>query len=58
MNTVVDTLGIAITMPDGSVRHYPHGTTVSGIAASIGTGLAKATLAGRLNGVLAIRTPQ
>ena len=52
MNTVADTLEITITLPDGSVRHYPRGTTVSGIAASIGTGLAKATLAGRVNGVL------
>lgn len=52
MNTAVDALEIAITLPDGSVRHYPHGTTVSGIAASIGTVLAKATLAGRVNGVL------
>jgi threonyl-tRNA synthetase len=52
VNTVVNVLEIAITLPDGSVRHYPHGTTVSGIAASIGTGLSKATLAGRVNGVL------
>ena len=51
MNTVADTLEITITLPDGSVRHYPRGTKVSGIAASIGTGLAKATLAGRVNGV-------
>jgi threonyl-tRNA synthetase len=52
VNTVVNVLEIAITLPDGSVRHYPHGTTVSGVAASIGTGLAKAALAGRVNGVL------
>ena len=42
MNTVVDTLEIAITLPDSSVRHYPHGTTVSGIAASIGTEIGRA----------------
>lgn len=41
-----------ITLPDGSVRAYDHPLTVAEVAASIGPGLAKAALAGRLNGVL------
>jgi len=43
---------INITLPDGSVRQYEAPVTVAQIAASIGTGLAKATVAGRVNGVL------
>lgn len=43
---------INITLPDGSVRQYPAPTTVAQIAASIGTGLAKATVAGKVNGHL------
>ncbi len=39
-----------ITLPDGSVRQYPGPVTVSEVAASIGSGLAKAALAGRVNG--------
>ena len=41
-----------ITLPDGSVRQYESPVTVAQIAASIGTGLAKATLAGKVNGRL------
>jgi len=40
---------ITITLPDGSVRTYPAGITIDGVAASIGAGLAKATLAGKVN---------
>ena len=43
---------INITLPDGSVRHFDAPVTVHGVAASIGTGLAKAALAGRVNGEL------
>ena len=41
-----------ITLPDGSIRHYESPVTVAQIAASIGSGLAKATVAGKVNGVL------
>lgn len=43
---------INITLPDGSVRQYESPTTVMQIAQSIGAGLAKATVAGKVNGVL------
>jgi len=38
-----------ITLPDGSQRQYDHPLTVAEIAASIGKGLAKAALAGRVD---------
>jgi threonyl-tRNA synthetase len=41
-----------ITLPDGSNRVYDHAVTVMDVAQSIGSGLAKATLAGRVNNVL------
>ncbi|MCF7978447.1 MAG: threonine--tRNA ligase [Chromatiaceae bacterium] len=41
-----------ITLPDGSQRQYEGPVTVQAIAADIGAGLAKATLAGRVNGQL------
>ena len=41
-----------ITLPDGSRREYPKPVTVAEIAASIGAGLARAALAGRVNGKL------
>lgn len=42
----------------GNVREYESGTTVDGIARSIGAGLAKAACAGKLNGkVVDLRTP-
>ena len=41
-----------ITLPDGSSREFDHAVTVMDVARSIGTGLAKATLAGRVNDVL------
>ncbi len=43
---------IAITLPDGSVREISAGATVADLAASIGSGLAKAAIAGRVNGDL------
>ncbi|SSY80863.1 threonine--tRNA ligase [Alysiella crassa] len=42
---------INITLPDGSVRQYESPVTVMQIAQSIGAGLAKATVAGKVNGV-------
>jgi threonyl-tRNA synthetase len=41
---------IQITLPDGSQRDFPNPLTVSEVAASIGTGLAKAALAGKVAG--------
>ncbi len=41
-----------ITLPDGSKREYADALTVAQVAASIGTGLAKAALAGKVDGVL------
>lgn len=38
-----------ITLPDGSRRSYDHAVTVLDVAKSIGSGLAKATLAGKMN---------
>jgi len=39
---------IQITLPDGSQREFPGPVTVAEVAASIGSGLAKAALAGRV----------
>jgi threonyl-tRNA synthetase len=41
-----------ITLPDGSQRHFDHPVTVDEVAGSIGPGLRKAALAGRVNGRL------
>jgi threonyl-tRNA synthetase len=41
-----------ITLPDGSKRSFEHPLTVADIASDIGPGLAKATLAGKVNGKL------
>ena len=43
---------IQITLPDGSQREYPGPVTVAEVAASIGTGLAKAALAGKVDGIV------
>lgn len=43
---------IEITLPDGSKRPFDHSVTVQDVAASIGAGLAKATLAGKVDGKL------
>jgi len=42
----------AITLPDGSQRKYDAAVTVMDVAADIGPGLAKATLAGEVDGKL------
>jgi threonyl-tRNA synthetase len=41
-----------ITLPDGKQRQYPQPVTVAAVAADIGAGLAKAALAGRVDGKL------
>ena len=41
-----------ITLPDGAVRDFDHPVTVGEVAAAIGAGLAKAALAGKVDGRL------
>ena len=43
---------VQITLPDGSLREFPGPVTVAEVASSIGAGLAKATLGGKVNGQL------
>lgn len=43
---------IEVTLPDGSKKPFDHSVTVQDVAASIGAGLAKATLAGKVDGKL------
>jgi threonyl-tRNA synthetase len=43
---------VAITLPDGSVRQYENPVTVGEVASSIGPGLAKAALGGKVDGRL------
>ncbi len=42
----------AITLPDGSIRQFDSPVTVADVALAIGRGLAKAAVAGRVNGQL------
>ena len=39
-----------ITLPDGSQRTYPQPVSIAELAADIGPGLAKAAVAGRVDG--------
>ncbi len=41
-----------VTLPDGSTREFAHAVTVFDVAADIGPGLAKAALAGKVNGAM------
>jgi threonyl-tRNA synthetase len=41
---------IQVTLPDGSKRDYPGPVTVAEVASSIGSGLAKAAIAGKVDG--------
>ena len=43
---------IKITLPDGSVREYPQGTSAAEVARSISEGLARKVLAAEVNGVV------
>jgi threonyl-tRNA synthetase len=47
-----------VELPDGSKREVPDGATLADVAASIGRGLAKAAIAGKINGkVVDVYTP-
>jgi threonyl-tRNA synthetase len=48
----LDPLMLNITLPDGSQRQFSGPVTVAEVAASIGSGLAKAALAGKVDGKL------
>jgi len=52
MSAQAQSAQVAITLPDGSVRHYDTPTTGTMVAASIGAGLAKAALAVKVDGQL------
>ena len=41
-----------VTLPDGSRREFEHAVSVHDVAADIGPGLAKAALAGKVDGEL------
>ena len=41
-----------VTLPDGSVRQFEHAVSVADVATSIGAGLARAAIAGRVDGRL------
>ena len=41
-----------VTLPDGSSRQFDQSISVHDVAADIGAGLAKAALAGKVNGQL------
>src|SRR5687768_15072988 len=43
-------MAVVIELPDGSRREVPEGSTVAQLAESIGRGLAKAAVAGRVDG--------
>ena len=43
---------ISITLPDGSQRQFNHPVSIYDIANDIGTGLARAALAGKVDGKL------
>ncbi|QJR11421.1 Threonine--tRNA ligase [Usitatibacter rugosus] len=43
---------VAITLPDGSVRQFDNPVSVAEVASSIGPGLAKAALGGKVDGTL------
>ena len=45
-------LMVNITLPDGSVRSFPGAVKLADVAASIGAGLAKAAIAGKVDGQL------
>ena len=47
---------INITLPDNSIKSFENPISINDLAASIGPGLAKATIAGKINGELADAT--
>src|SRR3569623_518900 len=48
---------VNVTLPDGSVRPFEGPVTVAQVASSIGAGLAKAALAGKVDGKLVDTSP-
>lgn len=44
--------GITVTLPDGAKKHFEHPVSVYAVAESIGSGLARATVAGEVDGQL------
>ena len=51
-SSACDTQSIKVTLPDGQERSFPAPLTVADVATSIGPGLAKNTLAGKVDGQL------
>lgn len=43
---------VTVTLPDGSQREFESGVTIMSVAENIGSGLAKATIAGRIDDVI------
>ncbi len=43
---------VNVTLPDGAVKSFPQPVSVAQVASSIGAGLAKAAIAGKVNGTL------
>ena len=41
-----------VTLPDGSKKEFEKSITIDELSNSIGAGLAKATVAGKINGIL------
>lgn len=50
---IAESQSVVVTLPDGSRREAPRGATLLQLAQMIGPGLAKAALAGKINGSLA-----
>lgn len=43
-------MSVKVTLPDGAVREYESGSTIEDVAGSIGSGLKKNAIAGKING--------
>lgn len=52
MNTIVSEHSVTLTLPDGLTRQFDHPVTLVEVAAAIGPGLVRQTLAGRVDGRL------
>ncbi len=52
MNNATNAQSVTITLPDGSQRKFDHAVTLAEVAADIGPGLAKQTVAGKVDGRL------
>ncbi|ANI15713.1 threonine--tRNA ligase [Pseudomonas citronellolis] len=52
MATLAPNHPVNVTLPDGSQRRFDHPVSVATVAAAIGSGLARNTLAGKVNGRL------